>query len=332
MAQSAADSTLNREEHRPRWKRTVGFLVATATMVVVTIVAIANWSEWQSLLTDAKWQALLGALATAVAGQFLNATIAHRSLRVRGTELRLGTVYRINAVGGLAKFIPGGVWQIGSQYGLGRAAGLNFRRSMLAWVEPTAFNVTVGAGLAMLAAVTVDYGIPSLLLIPGGIAALIASTNPVRNRLYRLIRLVPTHEGRTDPMAGWPSSFATTVAIIALTGIGGVLVIEAFGLQPSPGLFGSVAAFVGAWVVGVLVFPIPGGLGVREGALVLALSPWMSSPQAVLVAAASRLIAVAAELVAAVVASMVGPDDAVSVPTSAAFGRGSSMRKGSTGP
>lgn len=291
-----------------RWRRALTLGIVGAVVAVVGFVAINNWDEYRGLLRDAGLLPLIGALALAILGHFLNTVIAHRSLQVDGSQIRLRSVYRINSVGGLAKFIPGGVWQIGSQYGMGKTEGLGFRHSMLAWIEPTAFNVTVGAGLACFAATTVGYGIPIPLLLVGGTLALVASTNPVRYWIYRLIRLIPPNQSPPSAFAGWPSRFGLTVVIIATTGLGGLLIITAFGL-PSPGFAGSVAAFVGSWVIGVLVFPIPGGLGVREGALVIALSPWMSGPEAVLVATAGRLVAIAAELLAAMLGAAIRPGE-----------------------
>ena len=289
------------------WRRALTFTVFAAVVVIVALVTHANWEEYAALLGNARLLPLAGALFAGLVGQFLNTVIAHESLKVDGEQIPLRSVYRIISVGGLAKFIPGGVWQIGSQYGLGRAEGLGFRRSMLAWIEPTAFNITVGGGLALLAATTVGYGIAAPVLIVSAALAFVASTNPVRHAIYRRVRLIPADYTPSSRFAGWPSRFTLTVAIIVTTGLAGMLVISAFRLSPSPNLAGAVAAFVGAWVVGVLAFPIPGGLGVREGALVLALAPWLPAHQAVLVAAASRLVAIAAELIAAVVGAVIQP-------------------------
>lgn len=301
------------QRRTPRtWELIVRWAVVVAALVVVAVVAVASWTEWAALLAAARPGLLLLALAAGVVGQYLNVIIAHESLRVTGTPVPLRAVYRMIAVGGLAKFIPGGVWQVGSQYGLGKAEGLGFRSSMLAWIEPTAFNITIGSAFALLAATTVDYGIPPILLIVGALAALAVSTNPIRHWIYRLVRLAPPGSAQPGRMDGWPFRAGVAAAIIGLTGVGGMLVVGAFGIEPSPGFLGSVAAFVGAWAVGVLVFPVPGGLGIREGALVLALAPWMPAHEAVLIAASSRLVAVAAELLAALVGVVIAPGSGLS--------------------
>lgn len=290
---------------RPTWERRLGLIIAVATGAVVVAVAASKWSEWSSLLSDARPAPLIAAVAVGMAGQFLNTVIAHQSLRVARSPISLRSTYRIVSVGGLAKFIPGGVWQIGSQYGLGRSEGLGFRSSMLAWVEPTVFNITVGGSMALLAATTVGYDVPVVLLLVGATIGLAFSTNPLRHKAYRMVRLLSRDHEEAQRFEAWPSRCMLTLAVVATSGLGGMLVIAAFGL-PSPGFSGAVAAFVGAWVLGVLVFPVPGGLGIREGALVLLLTPWLSAPEAVLVATASRLVSVAAELLAAVIGLALG--------------------------
>lgn len=301
--------TNENEPAAPSWRRIASVITIIAVIAIVVAVGSANWDSYRELLRNARPLPLAGALLAGLAGHMLNTLIAHDSLRLEGAPLPFQAVYRVNSVAGLAKFLPGGVWQIGSQYGVGRTEGLGFRHSMLAWLEPTAFNVTIGSGLALLAATQVDYGIPAALLVIGSAVALLASTNPIRYRLYRMIRVMPRDQAIPAAFVGWPLRAGLTALVIAASGLGGLWVIAAFGLE-SPGFVGSVAAFVGAWVVGVLVFPIPGGLGVREGALVLALSPWMSAADALLVAAAARLVGLAAELLAALVSVAIRPTGA----------------------
>lgn len=293
---------------RKPWERVLAVTVIVATLVTMVWVGVVNWDEYRSLLMSLSLLPLLGALAAGLLGQFLSVAIANISLATEGAPLSLASTYRLIAVGGLAKYIPGGFWQIGSQAGLGRAAGLGFRHSMLVWIEPTAYNVTVGAGLALLAATQVDYGLPDLLLVAGAILAFVASTNRVRYTIYRLVRLIPSDRPVPELRTAWPRQFLLTVAVIALTGAAGMLVVSAFELDATVGYLGSVAAFVGAWVVGFLAIPIPGGIGVREGALVFALAPWMPAHQAVLVAAASRLVATAGELISGLAGVALGSE------------------------
>ena len=62
------------------------------------------------------------------------------------------------------------------------------------------------------------------------------------------------------------------------------------------------ACFAFAWIVGFLSFLTPGGLGIREGLLVLLLANYMPTPQATLVALLCRVWMLSAEIVLASVA------------------------------
>lgn len=269
--------------------------------VVVVVVVTRRWSEFATLLESARWVPLSIAGLILMIGSALSVVVAHQALRSDGISISYRSVYRLVAVAGLAKFIPGGFWQVGSQYGLGRGEGLNFRQSMLAWVEPSAFNLTIGGSMALTAAAFVDYGMPAYVLIPAAIIALATSTNPVRHWFYRTARLVARDAPHPPILAGWPSRAGVTALAVVSSGVSGMLITSSFDLASAPGFVGSLAAFVGAWAIGFLFFPVPGGLGVREGALTVLLSPWMPAHEALLVAAASRLIAVVGELAAALV-------------------------------
>ena len=60
------------------------------------------------------------------------------------------------------------------------------------------------------------------------------------------------------------------------------------------------------WVVGLLAFLTPGGLGVREGALALLLSPFLPVPLPTVVALLARVWWTVAELISVATAMLVG--------------------------
>ncbi len=73
--------------------------------------------------------------------------------------------------------------------------------------------------------------------------------------------------------------------------------------QPlSQGAFAAVTAgFAISWEIGFLSFVTPGGLGVREGAVTLMLSPYLTADLAIAVALLSRLVWMACEALGALV-------------------------------
>ncbi len=86
----------------------------------------------------------------------------------------------------------------------------------------------------------------------------------------------------------------------AATALGAwVLAAGLLGAGAAPGVFILLGAFALAWVVGVLVPLLPGGLGPRDAALTLALAPVIGAGRAAALAVGLRVASFAAELAAA---------------------------------
>jgi len=83
----------------------------------------------------------------------------------------------------------------------------------------------------------------------------------------------------------------------AATGAGAWLVVDALGARVDAGLL--LGAFALSWLLGVLVPLAPGGLGLREGSLVLSLAAAVGTGVATALALALRLVSFAGELLAA---------------------------------
>jgi hypothetical protein len=143
----------------------------------------------------------------------------------------------------------------------------------------------------------------SVLVVPLGFvlldpAVLGRASNWLLARMGRPGTLIPLGRGQVAALLAW---FSLTMGLLAVgTGLG----IRAV----AGGQAGSVAfiglGFLLAWVVSMLAFVFPSGLGVREGAFAVVLTRYLPSSAAVSLAAASRLLLTAVEL--AVVAVLVG--------------------------
>jgi len=76
-----------------------------------------------------------------------------------------------------------------------------------------------------------------------------------------------------------------------------------FGLallgDAAPSVLPAAAVFIGSYVAGIIAVFAPGGLGVREAAMVILLSPVTGPAPALLLAIASRLWLVALEILTA---------------------------------
>lgn len=110
-------------------------------------------------------------------------------------------------------------------------------------------------------------------------------------RLGRKATLVPLSRRNVVAVVAW---FGVTMGLL---GVG-----VAVGVRAVAGArVGSVAhlglGFLLAWVVSMVAFVFPSGIGVREGAFAVVLSRHLPTSSAVSLAAASRLILTAVELV-----------------------------------
>jgi len=82
------------------------------------------------------------------------------------------------------------------------------------------------------------------------------------------------------------------------TGAASWLLIEALGSGPMPSFHALLGVVAFAWLIGVLVPILPGGLGVREGVLIGLLVAWYPLGVATALALGLRLIGTVGELVA----------------------------------
>jgi uncharacterized membrane protein YbhN (UPF0104 family) len=114
-----------------------------------------------------------------------------------------------------------------------------------------------------------------------------------RDALPRLTGLL-LGQGLLWSSGGWLLLGASQVAVVQAFDPAGARSLFALGLVPV--VIASVAL---ATVAGFVVAVLPGGLGVREGVLMAALTPALGSDHAVVAALVLRLVWVVAELAAA---------------------------------
>jgi hypothetical protein len=125
-------------------------------------------------------------------------------------------------------------------------------------------------------------------------------------------RAIPARDGRDAGGASVTAATGLPVRVLvasiganmlAWVAYGASLCALLYGVLPSVGpeltLARAIGGFGAAYVAGVLAVLAPGGLGVREGLLVLLLAPAVGEGAALLVALGSRILFTVAELVAA---------------------------------
>jgi hypothetical protein len=179
-------------------------------------------------------------------------------------------------------------------------------RSTVLSIGVTYLAAILVVALALVAGATGGEGVawqPVVVLLPLGILALHPRVVAATLRLLR--RLTGRELG--IPVPSWGSSIGlVALHVPAWLAIGGATWLVAHAIDPSdPDLLNLMFATVLSWVVGLLVVPAPGGVGVREAVFVAAATSLSSSGVAAAVAVCARVIFIVVDLASAAVATLV---------------------------
>lgn len=225
--------------------------------------------------------------------------------RFHGGGAPLPALLRVWFLSGLAKYIPGKVWQFVAAAGLARRAGLPPVVLLSSLVVYMGFGLlssgVVSAGTLPLGELDPRLDVAWLAPAALGIALLLVQPAVIAFGL----RLVPRVLHET--VLAWRGSWVDGVRLLALSLLYWALYALPFWLfvdavvdlplRALP-LLGGINAL--SFLVGYLFFVVPAGLGVREAAIMTLLAPVVggTGPAAV-IAVASRLWIIAAELLGA---------------------------------
>jgi hypothetical protein len=221
-----------------------------------------------------------------------------RSRRWWGAALRPLAALRVFFLANLARYIPGAVWQFAGLAALALEEGISPAAATGAVLVQQLVLLATGLVLALAFAPSFvrPYApalspVVALVASASGLAALMIGFPMALPALKRYLERL-TKRSWPLPHASAPS-FALYVAGAGLGWVGYGLSFWLFARAlfgpgaPGPAMAGS--AFVASYVAGIIAVFAPGGLIVREAALVAALGPAIGGSNAFLLAVASRL-------------------------------------------
>jgi len=295
----------NQPVHSPR--RAARLLPAAAVVLVAACFALTLAARWRSV-ADAAWRVdpATAALATLVLAASFGVVAGLWAVALRsaaGLPLRRGM--RIWFLANLVRYVPGNVWSFVGAVELGRRDGAPRRVTLgvMALTQVLSVGTAVLVGLPVLVAQGARLGRSALgvgIAVAAAAALLLAARRPLLRRLrarYPGVRLA-------DVMPGPALAAGLTLGYVLYWLVAGAAFgVFAASVYPAAGqhLALAVAGFAGAYAAGFLSLVTPGGLGVREGVLVIVLSSVMPAAVAVVVAVLARVWMMAAELVGAAV-------------------------------
>ncbi|HEU0318276.1 MAG TPA: polyprenol monophosphomannose synthase, partial [Solirubrobacteraceae bacterium] len=290
--------------HGWRWAgRRFRLLVGIALLVGLILGVEAN----REAIARFDWSidplALGGAVGLLAVAPLAQALTLRLALRRSGARPAAVGLLRVWARSFLLRYEPSGA--VGFVYRVRERERLGATRPQV--LTATGYEqlaaVTAGA-LVALAALVLAGGTPPALAcgLAAGFGALALALRPafLGDRLAR--RLARRGIAVAGPLPGrtLAAMVAVNVGGWTATGLGAsVLAGALLGPARVPGALTLLGTFALAWVVGVLVPLLPGGLGPRDAALAVGLAPAIGPGRAAVLALALRVVSLAGELLAA---------------------------------
>lgn len=289
---------------RHAW-RALQWIVGATIIVFAARTVVREWDGVQAVA----WQARpLHVLLSAVCVWLMYALLV-QAWRVMlagwGEQIELLPAARIWTISSLGKYIPGKVWAIAGMALMAQRAGVRPWAATASAIVLQALAVGTGAavvGLSGAGALEAEYpwmrlALPALVAVSTVGLALLLWPSFVR-RLLSLARV----QGPTAVTPGAaPILMGAAANLVAWCGYGVAFWLLGHGLFDVPGLTIrlAVTTFAASYVAGLLFLLAPGGLVVREGFVVLMLSSAVGAPNALALAAASRILLTVTEFGAA---------------------------------
>jgi hypothetical protein len=290
--------------------RLVAQWVVAAIVIGFAVRAVAKqWRDVAPALAELRfdWLRVLGSGVLVLVTYLILIEAWRATLRVWSQSLPFTSAARIWFVSNLGKYVPGKVWQIAAmgalaqQRGVSPAAaiGSSLLVNLVSVLAGFSVIATTAAGKvgAVIGAQTSGSGERSAELmivgvaIAGGLALVLA---PVV--IPRLAVLASRATGRqlviprVPARAVWVAA-ASTVASWLLYGIAFALFAHGVTPRATGNASAYIAVYTGSYLAGYLALFAPGGVGVREAVLVLAMPRFglASAPDAAVIAITSRL-------------------------------------------
>lgn len=290
---------------RPVWQGIQWVLGLLIVAFMLRYVA-RNWSEIQTapLRWELSWPVLVLALVLVWAAFASLADAWRRMVEGWGYPLSWLDGARIWLLSSMAKYVPGKVWALAGM------ALMAERRGIPAWSAAGSAVilqlVSLGTGAVIVATTGLAVGniLPGPLVLAGFAAAMgllvsLVLWPPLTRRA--IAAFAPAADLATVP-GPRPLLFGVLANLGAWIGYGTAFWLFARGTLPDAhlGMGEAIGVYTASYVAGVVAPFAPGGLGVRESVMVLALQGQLGLASALALAAVARLGMTAGEVLAAV--------------------------------
>jgi len=301
-----------------KWKRILRWVVQILVIGLIAFFLFRNLARnWHNVLAY-NWRFnpwILAASFLLLCATLLFMVFLWRGLlRILGARVSFSSAVRIFSVSSLGRYLPGKVWQVVGMVYLSKKEGVRTEAGVWAALLAQMLAVLAGFGLSMvvlfleqervLAPLLKQIGWQHVslwwMLIP--LAVILIALHPrilekLTNWMLKLLKREPIRFRLS--YAGLLGFFLLYVLSWVLYGVAFFMFINSLTPLALTNLTAVTGIFTVAYIVGLLAIFVPGGLGVREGLLVMLLEGILLAGQssvATPIALAQRLWFTAAEL------------------------------------
>jgi uncharacterized membrane protein YbhN (UPF0104 family) len=273
--------------------------------VILGLLALAGWiladngAAWLGQLRSFSWNVHWHLLALAVTitttAYGLTPTGWVWLCRTAGSTVPTLELRSAWFVSQLGRYMPGKVWLFAGRAGFLKAHGMSgLRATSLPFIELIYTAAAAGTAATLLALISrnFSYGDSTLraAVIAAGVCMMVV---PLLSPILRLLYRLRYHEDPDSlPLPSFAGMLRTVLMFTILWGLRGFalyLWLKGFGLQTA-GIATCMAAAPLSWMAGYIVFLVPGGIGVREAAVVALAAPVGQTGPALVVVAGERLV------------------------------------------
>ena len=287
----------------PRTSRRADLL---AIVFVVVAVGVAGWAlrdELPDVLAAVgriAWWRMVLALACVVAGLLATAEVWKYCLSALGSSVSSGAARQIFFPAQAGKYLPGSIWPFLAQMRFAREHGVPGGLALLAG----SVFLVVHAVTSVLAGALLLISQPDLMSRFGwaGVCIPLALVLLHPRVVNRLARKLAGRSGIEPPVLRWGHLVRPLAWMLPAWvgyGLAGYLLADPFTSSFWQLAVVCAGAFALGWIVGLVVFIAPAGVGAREAVLILALTPLLGAPAAATVSLMLRVGHTMADLVLA---------------------------------
>ena len=293
-------------------RRWVAFGTAVFLLAALAAVGLAfsgSWAAWGDLEASgmSRWRVrplwLAAAVGCEVAALCASGMIWAWLFRRAGGRAGVPEAAAAWLGSNLGRYLPGKIWQVTGLVAYVRGRGDSGATAFTTLIAFQAAIVATGVSLALAVLGAGAFeGVGRWPLVAGGLALAAALTPPVLRFVMRMGRRLlreTTAHGDAELDGGLLCrAVLGSLLIWLLHGLGFLALLEGLVLENTIGFAMALGVFAGSYVVGYAALVAPGGLVVREGAIVGLLAAVTAIPAgpAAALALAARLWTTAAEL------------------------------------